>query len=84
SDAWLSQHEPDRADSQTNSWTGRITDISVPHPTVCDVTVDTHGEQVDITISPHDAHELGLELDEEITWGIDPAKISVTALAAED
>lgn len=84
SDAWLSQHEPDRTDSQTNSWTGRITDISVPHPTVCDVTVDTHGEQVDITISPHDAHELGLELDEEITWGIDPAKISVTALAAED
>ncbi|MDK4233915.1 ATP-binding cassette domain-containing protein [Corynebacterium propinquum] len=85
SDAWLSQHEPaSNSGTQDNSWTGRITDISVPHPTVCDVTVDTHGEQVDITISPQDAHELGLELDEQITWGIDPAKISVTALAAED
>lgn len=84
SDAWLSQHEPDGAGSQTNSWTGRITDISVPHRTVCDVTVDTYGQQVDITISPQDADELGLEIDGEITWGIDPTKISVTALATED
>ena len=68
----------------TNCWTGTIVDISVPHPTVCDITVETGGEQLDVTISPETAEELGLQLDDEVTWGIDAAHISVTELASHD
>ena len=76
-------HKPNNAKAD-NEWRGKVIDISVPHPTVCDVTVDTGGEHVDITLSPDKATEINLQLDDEVIWGIDPAKISVTQLAAVD
>ena len=84
SDAWLKKGEAKETTAEENCWVGTITDISVPHPTVCDITVCTHGEQVKITVSPLDASELGLEPDDEITWGVSADKLAVTSLAAEE
>lgn len=84
SDAWLKKGDAKETTAEENCWVGTITDISVPHPTVCDITVYTHGEQVKITVSPLDAAELGLEPDDEITWGVSADKLAVTGLAAED
>lgn len=81
-------HKPNNAKPDNrkpdNEWRGKVIDISVPHPTVCDVTVDTGGEHVDITLSPDKATAINLQLDDEVIWGIDPANISVTQLAAVD
>ena len=84
SDAWLKKGDAKETTAEENCWVGTITDISVPHPTVCDITVYTHGEQVKITVSPLDAAELGLEPDDEIIWGVSADKLAVTGLAAED